>query len=145
VNSLNLCIIAPLHHRWHLQPLVSASGRGSPASTTWLHCLSPSAFIAADRTVTAAASLPLHQSSAKHDLIRPDLFCPSLTSTYHLVFPVAAIPRCFLLSPPPHLVPFAPIAAERTHFADISIPWFDCPRIMIQSPKLIISPPSLQT
>jgi hypothetical protein len=67
----NLCIIA-FHHRRHLQPLVRSSGRASPASATSLHCLSPSAFIAADRTViAAAASLPPHRSSAKHDSIRP--------------------------------------------------------------------------
>jgi hypothetical protein len=57
----------------------------------------------------------------KHDSIRPDLFRPALTSTYHLVSPVAttasiiaSIPRCFLSLPPPQLVPFAPIDVERT-------------------------------
>jgi hypothetical protein len=132
---------------------VRASGHASPASATSLHCLSPSAFIAADRTViAAAASLPLHQSSAKHDSIRPDLFRPALTSTYHLVSPVATtasiialIPHCFLSLPPPHQFPLPLSPLSALHFADISISQFDCARIMIQSPKLFIPPPSLQT
>ena len=141
-----LCIIAA-RHPTASNHVMRASGRAYPASATSLHCLSHSAFIAVDRSSLLLSPFCFINLPRSMRLSPSRFFIPThpnlpscLSRRHHHINhrldpPLLSCCCCRRHHRTPLPLPPSPLMALR----------FDRPQIMIQTPKLFIPPPSLQT